>query len=153
MDSKELEKKLQECQKQKDEFLAGWQRSKADFLNYKKEEAERTEEFLKYAARELVSGLLPVLDNFREAEKKIPEDRKKDEFLRGLLQIKSQLESFLKSRGVEEIKALGQKFDPELHEAVGEEEGKEPGKVVEEIRKGYTMEGRVIRPSKVKIGK
>ncbi len=149
-----MEKKLKECQKQKDEYLAGWQRSRADFLNYKKEEMERISQLLKYANEELILKILPVLDNFEKAEKEIPQD-KKDKYLEGLSQIKKQLEDCLKSQRVETIKSLNEKFNPNFHEVVQELEvkDKESGIIIEEVKKGYILNGKVIRPAKVKINK
>ena len=151
----ELKKQLLECQKQKEEYLAGWQRARADFLNHKKEEMERVSGLLVYAQEELILKLLPVLDNFDVAEKKLPEDLKKDENVKGLLLIKNQLLDFLKGLGLEEIKSIGEKFDANLHEAVGETETeeKDSGVIFEEIQKGYTIQGRVLRPARVKISK
>ncbi|MBI2624956.1 MAG: nucleotide exchange factor GrpE [Candidatus Nealsonbacteria bacterium] len=144
-----------ECQKQAEEYLAGWQRERANFLNYKKEEAKRAKEFFDYGAEELIIKLLPILDNLEIAEKNIPDDEKNNENVKGLLQIKSQLENFLKSRGVEEMKTMGERFDPNLHEVVGEIEikDKESGVIFEEIQKGYKINGRIIRPARVKINK
>ena len=151
----ELKKQLLECQKQKEEYLAGWQRARADFLNHKKEEMERVSGLLVYAQEELILKLLSVLDNFDVAEKKLPEDLKKDENVKGLLLIKNQLLDFLKGLGLEEIKSIGEKFDANLHEAVGETETeeKDSGVILEEIQKGYTIQGRVLRPARVKISK
>ena len=118
--SEDLKKKLEECEKKATEYLAGWQRARADLLNYKKEEMERIGELLKYASEEFVLKILPILDNFEVVEKKLPENLKKDDNIKGLLQIKIQFQGFLKSLGVEEIKAVGEKFDANLHEAVEE---------------------------------
>ena len=133
--------------------MAGWQRSRADLLNYKKEEMERIGEFLKYASEEVVLKVLPVLDNFEIIEKKMPDNLKNDENIKGLLMIKNQLRDFLKSQGAEEVKSVGQNFDPNLHEVVGETEAKdkEKGLIVEEVQKGYKINGRLLRPAKVKI--
>ena len=151
----ELKKKLEECEKLKDEYLAGWQRERADFLNYKKEELERIGEILKYADVGLVLNILPILDNFEIAEKKIPEDLKNDENVKGILQLKNQILDFLKNQGVEEIKSLGEKFDPNFMEVVEttEAKDKESGIVVEEIQKGYKINGKVLRPAKVRVTK
>jgi len=159
----ELKKKLEECQKLKDEYLAGWQRAQADLLNYKKEELERIGELIKYADVGLVLKLLPILDNFELVEKKLPENLRNDENVKGLLQIKAQIKDFLKNQGVEEIKSLGEKFDPKFHEIVGEilpsevltKEGAklESGTVVEEIQKGYKIHGQLLRPAKVRVTK
>ena len=162
---------LEECQRLKDEYLAGGQRARADFLNYKKEEMERIGEFLKYAAEEFVLRILPVLDNFEIVEKKLPEGLKNNNNVKGLLQIKNQLQDFLKAQGVEEIKCLGQKFDPNFMEAVEQVEMKDKqsgtvveedksssspfatARVIEEIQKGYKINGRLLRPAKVKVVK
>lgn len=151
----EPKKQLKECEKQKAEYLAGWQRARADFLNYKKKEMERIEEFLKYANEELILKILPVLDSFDFAEKKLSENLKNDEYVKGVLQIKTQFQSFLKSQGVEEIKSVGEKLDPNFHEVVGEVETKEQeaGIVIEETQKGYLINGKLLRPTKVKIAK
>ena len=161
----ELKKKLEEYEKQKCEYLSCWQREKADFLNYKREEMERVGEFLKYANEAFILKILPVLDNFEVVKRKLPENLKNDENVKGLLMIKNQILDFLKSQEVEEIKSIGEKFDPSFHEAVEEIEpaqisseikaGKEikSGIIVEEIQKGYKINGRLLRPAKVKISK
>jgi len=151
----ELKKKLEECQKLKDEYLTGWQRARADLLNYKKEELKRVGELIKYAGEGFILKILPILDNFEIADKNLPEDLKNDEKIKGILKIKTQIKDFLKSQGVEEIECLGKKFDPNLHEVVEEvnKEGVEPGTVIEEIRKGYKINGRLLRPAKVRVTK
>lgn len=151
----ELKKELEECQKQKDEYLAGWQRARADFLNYKKEEAGNISDLLKYSIENFVSGLLPILDSFDMAEKMLSSDAKKDSNVQGMLHIKSQFLEFLKKQDVEEIKCSGEKFNPNFHEVVEEAEvaGAEEGFIIEELQKGYTLQGRVIRPARVRIAK
>ncbi|HDJ30427.1 MAG TPA: nucleotide exchange factor GrpE, partial [bacterium] len=141
--------------KEKEEFLAGWQRERANFLNYKKEETERFKDIIKYANEEFILKILPVLDNFEKAEKEIPEDMKENQYLKGLLQIKIQLLDFLKNQGLKEIQSLGKKFDPNFHEVVEEVEvkDKESGVVIEEVQKGYILEDKVLRPAKVKVSK
>lgn len=147
----EIKKKLEECQKQKDEYLEGWKRERAGFLNYKKDEIERIEGLIKYANEELILKFLPILDNIHLAEKQMPDDLKNHQWAEGILQIKTQISDFLRSQGVEEIKAIGEKFDPNFHEVLGELEGEETGVVVEESQKGYSLNNKVIRPAKVKI--
>jgi len=151
----ELKKQLEECRKLKDEYLAGWQRERAELLNYKKEEMERIGEILKYADVGLVLKVLPILDNFEMAEKNLPENLKNDENVKGILQIKNQILDFLKSQEVEEIKSIGEKFDPNFMEVVEviETKDKESGIVVEETQKGYKINGRLLRPAKVKVTK
>jgi molecular chaperone GrpE len=153
--SEDLQKQLADLQKQKDDYLAGWQRARADFLNYKKEEIERVKGFIDYATEEMILKILPWLDNFYLAEKNLPEALKNDEYVKGLLQIKTQFESFLKEQGINQIEALGQKFDPEFHEVVGEleDQTRESGTVIEETQKGYLINGQLLRPTKVIINK
>lgn len=151
----EIKQELEKCQKLKEEYLAGWQRIRADFLNYKREEMERISSLVTYAGEELILRILPILDNLEIAEKNLPEELKNDENIKGLLQVKLQLENFLKNQGVEEIDCLGQKFDPAFHEIAEEVEikGRESGIIVEELKKGYTIHNRLLRPARVKITK
>jgi len=144
---KEKEKSLQ------DEYLAGWQRERADFLNYKREEMERLKLFLGYAAEDILVKLLPIVDNLEIADRELTEEQKNNGFVKGVLQIAGQLREFLKSQGVEEMEPSGKKFNPEFHEAVGEVEGKETGLVGEVVAKGYVLKGKVLRPAKVKVAK
>jgi len=149
----ELKNILEEAEKKRDEYFAGWQREKADFLNYKKSEFERLKGTLCIAKESLFEELLPVLDNFELAEKAIPEKEKEDNNIKGLILIKKQLEVALKRMGLNEIEAMGKQFDANLHEAVAEEEGHEPGMIVEVVEKGYSTNEKVLRPAKVKVGK
>lgn len=148
MKKSELEKII----KEKEEYFAGWQREKADFLNYKKQEFERLKGTLEIAKESLFEELIPVLDNFSLAEKSIPEEEKEKNGTKGLLLIKKQLEKSLKDLGLEEIDTIGKEFDPKIHESVEEVEGNEPGIIVEEVQKGYTFQGKVIRIAKVRVG-
>jgi molecular chaperone GrpE len=151
----ELKKKLEETEKLKNEYLTGWQRARADLINYKKEEMERVGSFIKIAQEGLIFEILPILDNFDIAEKKIPNELKENENVKGLLQIKQQILDFLKKKGVEEIKSIGKKFNPAYHEVVGEIDTDqfETGTIVEEVQKGYKINGRVLRPAKVRVAK
>jgi molecular chaperone GrpE len=141
-ENKELEELKTKC----DEYLNGWKRERADFLNYKKEEMERIQQLVKYANEEIILKLLPVLDNLCLAAQHISDP--------GINQIKKQLEDFLRKEGIEEIETLGKTFDPNVMDAVDEVESEEKSDtVVEEVQKGYTMHGKIIRPAKVKISK
>lgn len=150
-----IKKQLEESQKLRDEYLDSWKRERAAFLNYKKEEAERVGEFVKFANQELISKILPILDNIYIAEKKLPKDLKNNQWVEGILKIKSQILDFLKNQGIEEIKCLGEKFDPNFQEAIEEvkKSDSESGIIIEEIKKGYLLHDKVIRPAKVKIAK
>jgi len=150
---KKLEKKLDDYEKQKKEYLTGWQRERADFINYKKDELKKIQELVKYANSGMVLKLLPILDNFDIAEKKISEKSKDNKDVKGLLQIKNQLEDFLKNSGIEPIEVLGKKFNPAYHEIIElvENKKKESGIIIEEMQKGYTVYGKLLRPAKVKV--
>ena len=110
---------LEECQKKAEEYLNGWKRERADFLNYKKEEMERIGQLVKYANEEIILKLLPILDNFYLAEKH-PSTGSGQALHEGFLQIKKQVEDFLKKEGIEPIEVLGKEFDPNLMESVGQ---------------------------------
>jgi len=141
-----LKEQLERCKNSCEEYLNGWKRERADFLNYKKEEMERIGSLVKYANEDLILKLLPVLDNFCLAEKHIPDN---EEFKNGFEQIKKQIEDFLQKEGIEAIEVMGKPFDPNTMEAV-EGEGET---VSEEVQRGYTLHGKVIRVAKVKISK
>jgi len=152
-EEKKPKEELKECQELKNEYLAGWQRERADFINYKKGELERVGGLLKYADTGLVLKFLTILDSFELAGEKLPKELKEDESVKGLLQIKAQVTDFLKAYGVEEIESLGKQFDPHLQEVVEvvEMKDKESGTVIKEVQKGYKIHGRILRPAKVKV--
>lgn len=130
-----------------EEYLNGWKRERADFLNYKKDEMERIGQLVKYANEELILNLLPVLDNLCLAAQHISDP--------GVEQIKKQLEDFLKKEGIELVETIGKEFDPNLMEAVGDVPADAEGSGVakEEVQRGYTMHGKLIRPAKVKVSR
>lgn len=151
----ELKKRLEDCQKLRDEYLAGWQRARADFINYKREETERLKKFFEMEKKEIILKILPILDDFQKAKKELSRSKENLIYLEGLLQIEKQFQKFLKEEGIEEIKAEGEKFDPNFHQAMEEIKikGKKPGEILEIFQKGYKLKGRVIRPAKVKVAK
>lgn len=134
-------KSVEELKKKCEEYLNGWKRERADFLNYKKDEMERIGSLIKYANEELILKILPILDNLCLAEEHLKDD--------GVSQIKKQLENFLKKEGIEPVETIGKPFDPATMEAI-EGEGET---VTEETQKGYTIHGKLIRPAKVKLAK
>ena len=145
----ELKKELETAKSKCEEYLNGWKRERADFLNYKKGEMERIGDLVKYANEELILKIIPILDNIYLAESHVPEELKNHKWIEGFNQIKNQLCDFLKKEGIEGIETLGKKFDPTVMEAV---EG-DGDTVAEEVQRGYTMNGKIIRVAKVKISK
>ena len=132
-------------------YLANWQRAQADFINYKRRSEQEREEIGKFANSMLMLSLLPVLDDLERAFNAIPS--KLDEFtwVDGVRLIWRKLQTSLEAQGLSQIKAEGEPFDPNLHEAAMQGKGKE-GMVVEELQKGYKLHDRVIRPTKVVVG-
>lgn len=128
------------------------QRVQADFDNYRKRSIREKEDFAKYVNTDLILRVLPVLDNFKLALMHQPKEVKTSSWAEGIRHIERQLEQILSDEGLSEIPAVGQKFNPEFHEAVEEVASeKPPGTITEEILKGYTLSEKVIRHSKVKV--
>ncbi|MEK7086990.1 MAG: nucleotide exchange factor GrpE [Patescibacteria group bacterium] len=148
----ELKEELAKCEKQRDEYLDGWKRAKADFINYKKEEMERFSVLTKFGNEVLVLELLNVLDSFDLSLAILKDDEATQ---KGIFLIRNQLEDLLKKHGLEKIAvASGDNFDPVRHEAVAEIESDKPAGIIhEEVKKGYTLNGKVLRPARVKISK
>src|SRR3989338_334283 len=143
---------LQKCEAQKNEYLAGWQRAKADLINYKKEELQRLEEVAKYHGAEFMRELIAVLDAF---DLGLAALEKQGSVEKGIYMIRAQIEDILKSHGLTKIPIrVGDPFDPAVAEAIAEaESGEPPGTVLEEIEPGYRLHDKILRPSRVKISK
>jgi molecular chaperone GrpE len=159
---KELEEKIKECEKIKEEYLDGWQRARAELINYKKEESERIKNYFNLEKEGLFLKIISILDEFEIAGKNLPNELKENEYIKGIFKIVEKFYEFLKNEGVEEIEALGKIFDPNYHEAVeilspdsksDDEKSFKDGEIVEEIKKGYIFNNKVIRPTKVKVVK
>ncbi len=155
---------LDECKKQRDEYLNNWKRATADLINYKKDEMERLAMIGNYAKESMIFKILPIIDNFYLAEKQLPEKLKSGqegtaqsiEWTRGFLQIQKQIEEFFKKEGIEAIEVLGQQFDPNNMEVISEISNPQypiANVVIEELQKGYKMGSKVLRPTKVSISK
>ncbi|MDD5547367.1 MAG: nucleotide exchange factor GrpE [Candidatus Pacebacteria bacterium] len=148
----ELNEKIAKLEKEKEDYLNGWKRAKADYINYQKDEMKRFTEAIKYGNLELIKELLPVLDSFELSYATMNAADEKTK--KGFEIIHSQLEKVLSQNGLEKIKSIGEKFNPEIHESIGEvESDKEPETIVEEIVKGWKLHEKIIRPAKVKVAK
>ncbi len=148
--TKEVEKLRTELDEKNDRFI----RLVADFDNYKKRAVRERTEIVETANRMLILKILPVLDNLERALDH-RESSNSDSFYEGINMILSHFREILKAEGVEPIEAVGEAFDPELHDAlmqVDEGDG-DTGTVVSEFDKGYTLKGKVIRHSKVSVKK
>jgi len=142
---KKQEKEKEKSEKKVEEYLLGWQRCKADFLNFKKAQEKILPLFAKHASEELIFSLLPVLDSFDLA---LAHSQDKE----SIKQVSQQMFSILKSHGLEEIETIDEKFNPALHESVEQiKSDKKSGEIVEVLQRGYKMHDKVIRPVRVKI--
>jgi len=147
----ELRKALADGKEKAEGYLANWQRAEADLINYKRRSEQEKEEMSKFANSVLMLNLLPVLDDLERAFASVPPKLAKLSWVDGVRLIDRKLWTILEAQGLSEIKAVGEPFDPTLHEAVRQDKGKE-GIVVEEAQKGYKFRDRVIRPTKVVVG-
>lgn len=155
-----LRKDLEKLKAERDEYLEGWQRERANFINYKKEEKTRFKEVINFSNERLIKSLVTVLDNFNLAIESFIKQGKSEEenesYLKGIYLIKSQLEDILRKEGVEIIEAKpGEDFNPNFHEAVAEVENKnfKPHTIIEVLEKGYILNGKIIRPCRVMVAK
>lgn len=140
----------QELEETKNRYL----RCLADFDNYKKRTAAEREQFAQFANEAIVSDLLPIVDGLKRALDAAAAAKMAEEMLKGIALVKKQFEDTLGKHGLKEIEAVGQTYDPNLHEAILQKEESGPaGIVIEEMQKGYLFRGRVIRPSMVIVSK
>ena len=149
-----LSRELEQQQRLAEEYLDQARRARAEFLNYKRRVQQEMDELRAQANAQLILKLLPVLDDFHLAIARIPEAERENPWIQGLLLIERKLWSALESEGVKPIEAVGMPFSPAEHEAIAVEEGEgEEQVVIEEVRRGYTLGGRVLRPSLVRVGR
>ncbi|MEK7085348.1 MAG: nucleotide exchange factor GrpE [Patescibacteria group bacterium] len=144
---KKIRKELEACRKEKEEYLAGWQRAKADLINARKDGEKAKAEFVKFAEEDLLKELFSLADSLGEATK--------TEGSEGFENIYRQLQSIFKAHGVEAVESKGKKFNPAEHEAIGREEVQDGGQdemVLEEFSRGYRVQSKVLRPARVKVG-
>jgi len=151
-----LKGKIEKITKERDDYLNGWKRQRAEFINYKNDEAKRFEDIARFANEKLIRELIPVLDSFDLARQSIltnASNKETEKYLKGIYLIQGQLEELLEGEGVKIIGKVGERFDPAFHEAVKEIKGSPPGIIKEVIGKGYLLNGKVIRPARVTVTK
>ncbi len=144
---------LSVVKQQAEEYLAGWQRAKADYINLKRETDEKIAGLIKYANQELLKELLPLVDYFKQALRAVPKEEAGSQWVEGIRHIQTRLLEILAYHGVKEMDVVGERFNPELHEAVEEVENGKTGLVVEEVRTGFYLHDKVLQPARVKVGK
>ena len=146
-----LRQELAEEQAKAEANLAGWQRAQADFTNFKRRSEQEREEFTRFVNAGLLLELLPVLDDLERAIENVPAKLSRAVWVDGVKLIYRKLRAVLEAQGLTQVEALGKPFDPNLHEAVRQEKGRE-GIIIEEIRRGYQLHDKVVRPTMVVVG-
>ena len=146
---------LAKARAEAESYLDDLRRLQADFDNYRKRTLREQTARAASASQALVARLLPVLDNFELAVSSAEQSRDFDRMLKGVEMVFGELREVLETEGLVRIEAEGKPFDPERHEAViaVEEEDTEPGMVVDIVRAGYELRGKVLRPAMVKVAK
>lgn len=128
------------------------QRERADVINVRRRHDEQMSQLKTHVKVQVVEDMLPIIDNFERSLKHVPKDLEGSEFVKGVAGVVKQFEKTLKDIGVQRIKTVGEVFNPELHEAVGMEDGDGDQEVVsEELQAGYIVEDTVIRHAMVKV--
>ena len=150
-DTEALQRALAEEQEKAENYLASWQRCQADLANYKRRVEQDRAEVVDFANSALICNILPVMDDFERALASVPDELENSSWTEGIRLIYDKLKAILEAQGLTCIEARGEPFDPRLHEAIMQQEGKE-GLVVEETQKGYKFRDRVVRPSLVVVG-
>lgn len=147
-----LERELAEARAKSEEHLYNWQRSAADFSNYKRRTDDERAQLGQFSTAILIGRLLGVLDDFDRALENVPPEAH-DAWIEGVKLTERKLRNVLEAEGVTPIEALGQPFDPNLHEAVAHEETTEhaDNEVIGEVQRGYRLHDRVLRPSLVRV--
>jgi molecular chaperone GrpE len=146
---------LDKARAEAESYLDDLRRLQADFDNYRKRTLREQTARAASASQALVARLLPVLDNFELAVSSAERSRDFDRMLKGVEMVFGELREVLEAEGLVRIEAEGKPFDPERHEAViaVDEEDTEPGMVVDIVRAGYELRGKVLRPAMVKVAK
>jgi molecular chaperone GrpE len=149
----ELQSTLEESQAKAAEYLDGWQRARAEFSNYKKRIEREREHTYKDAAGGVIKSFLPVVDDLERALKNRPEDDNGAAWSAGIELVYRKMLTILENEGITQMKAEGEFFDPNLHEAVvkTESDNHESDQIIEVLEQGYLLGERVLRPAKVRI--
>ena len=149
------EDEITRVQSEAAEYLDGWQRARAEFANYKKRVERETEEARQRITSEIIVRYLNIMDDLERALGNAPEGEDFQEWISGIELIHQKFESILESEGVECIEADGERFDPNLHEAISYEDTEEfdGGSIIAVTQRGYKLGDRIIRPAMVRVAK
>lgn len=144
---------LEKIQSQAEDYLNGWKRAKADYINLKKQTDKQLQESIQFANAALILEMFPINDHFKLAVDHIPDEEKKKEWVVGILHIRKEFQELLKKMGVEEIETVGAQFNSDLHDAVEhvKSEKAKSGEIVKEITPGYKLFNKVLQHAKVSV--
>ena len=150
-----LQVQVKKLQEEKEQLFGQLQRVSADYANFQKRGPKQIADSVAYEKEKVIKSILPVMDNFEHTLQNADSAEDKQVVIDGVRIIYTQMLDVLRSHNVEQIKAAGEQFDPSLHQAMMQQEDseKQQGIILEEFQKGYTLNGRVIRPSKVIVNK
>jgi molecular chaperone GrpE len=153
LEEKPVSEDILKMERERDEYLDGWKRAKADLINYKNEELARMNEVIRFAGEDMVRDMITVLDSFDLCIASLGKEDKAS--AKGIHMIRTQMEDILKKKGLERIiVSVGHPFDPALHEAISVMESDKPsGTVIDEVEKGYLWNGKMLRPARVVVSK
>lgn len=150
-DSKTCDDKIKELEQKVEENFAGWQRARADYQNLKKEWERRQAQFMVEAKKILLADILPIYDHLKQAMNIPHNGDHLLEWRRGIEQIKAQWDALLKRWQVEGVPTVGERFNPEIHEAVRHEDS--DNEIISiEVQGGYKVEGQLLYPARVVVG-
>lgn len=145
---------IEQLKNQCEEYLNGWKRAKADYENLSRISEKKNTEMFEFATAAVILELLPVYNHYKLALAHIPQDQQKLDWVQGVYHIKREFQDFLKKFEIEEIKTVGEQFNPQCHEAVSQAESDQsPDTIIKELQPGYLIKGRVIQPAKVIVSK
>lgn len=137
---------------ERDDYLDQLQRSRAEFVNFKRRNDQERAQLRQFVSRDVLSQFLPVIDDLDRALAAIPEEEHESGWVKGVSMIQAKLHSTAERLGVSQVDALGQPFDPSIHEAVATEPGSSGSTVVEVYQNGYRIGDLLVRPAMVKTG-
>lgn len=143
--------KLEAAKKQIEDLTETAKRSMADLQNYKKRAEEERREFAKFASANVFMEILPVFDSFERAQVHLPAELVDNDWVKGIQSIIKQFEQIMDRFQIKKMKTVGEKFDPNKHEAIAEGPG-EKDIIIDEVETGYEIEGHTLRAAKVRVG-
>ena len=153
---KKLKEKLAVCEKEKSEYLDGWQRARAEFINFRREQGAELKDYAHRVRASTILEILPILGYFEAAFKQESWQKVESSWRLGVEQIYKELKNRFKGLGVMDFGQIGERFDPNLHESAGTREVEkemEDGIIIEIVEKGCRLDEKVIKPARVIVGK